>query len=160
MVWMAGICNKTWCKCECWTPMETSIGGICCLEISEICKPRFSATRIWTFVDQIHILCYNILSEKTSLGIWFPPNVDLWQIRIKVFYTSNFVVIVFRKTFYFINQIFFFIRDLFFCERIFSKEHPTGFRGSVIIEKQYLIVRIARSSHSQVLKNLLNHGEL
>ena len=47
-----------------------------------------------------------------------------------------------------------------FCERIFSKEHPIGFRGSVIIEKQYLIVRIARSSHSQVLKNLLNGGEL
>ena len=49
---------------------------------------------------------------------------------------------------------------MFFCERIFSKEHPIGFRGSVIIEKQYLIVRIARSSHSQVLKNLLNGGEL
>ena len=49
---------------------------------------------------------------------------------------------------------------MFFCERIFSKEHPIGFRGSVIIEKQYLIVRITRSSHSQVLKNLLNGGEL
>ena len=49
---------------------------------------------------------------------------------------------------------------MFFCERIFSKEHPIGFRGSVIIEKQYLIVRIARSSHSQVLKNLSNCGEL
>ena len=49
---------------------------------------------------------------------------------------------------------------MFFCERIFSKEHLTGFRGSVIIEKQYLIVRIARSSHSQVLQNLLNGSEL
>ena len=49
---------------------------------------------------------------------------------------------------------------MFFCERIFSKEHLIGFRGSVIIEKQYLIVRIARSSHSQVLQNLLNGGEL
>ena len=49
---------------------------------------------------------------------------------------------------------------MFFCECIFSKEHPVGFRGSVIIEKQYLIVRIARSSHSQVLKNLLNGSEL
>ena len=35
---------------------------------------------------------------------------------------------------------------MFFCERIFSKEHPIGFRGSVIIEKQYLIVRIVRYS--------------
>ena len=49
---------------------------------------------------------------------------------------------------------------MFFCERIFSKEHLIGFRGSVIIEKQYLIVRIARSSHSQVLQNLLNGSEL
>ena len=48
---------------------------------------------------------------------------------------------------------------MFFCERIFSKEHPIGFRGSVMIEKQGLIVRIARNSHSQVFKNLLNGGE-
>ena len=47
-----------------------------------------------------------------------------------------------------------------FCERPFSKDHPIGFRGSVIIEKQYLIVRIAKISHSQVLKNFLNGGEI
>ena len=47
-----------------------------------------------------------------------------------------------------------------FCGRIFSKEHLIGFRGSVIIEKQYLIVRITKSSHSQVLRNFLNGGEL
>ena len=33
--------NKTWCKYECCTPMETSIESACCLEIPEICKPRF-----------------------------------------------------------------------------------------------------------------------
>ena len=49
---------------------------------------------------------------------------------------------------------------MFFCERIFSKEHPIGFMGSVIIEKQYLIVRIAISSHSQVFKNLLDGDEV
>ena len=47
-----------------------------------------------------------------------------------------------------------------FCERIFSKEHQIRFRGSVIIEKQYLIVRIVECSYPQVLKNLLNGGEL
>ena len=36
--------NKTWCKCECCAPMEISIGNVCCLEIPEICKPRFSGT--------------------------------------------------------------------------------------------------------------------
>ena len=35
---------KTWCKCECCAPMETRIEGVCCLEISEICEPRFSST--------------------------------------------------------------------------------------------------------------------
>ena len=25
--------NKTWCKCECCAPMETSIESVCCLEI-------------------------------------------------------------------------------------------------------------------------------
>ena len=40
-----------------------------------------------------------------------------------------------------------------FCEHIFSKEHPIGFRVSVIIEKQYLIVRVTKSSHSQVPQN-------
>ena len=49
---------------------------------------------------------------------------------------------------------------MFFCKSIFSKEHPIGFRESAIIEKQYLIVRTARSSHSQVLKNLLNESGL
>ena len=36
--------NKFWCKCECCIPMETSTEGACCLDIPEICKPRFSST--------------------------------------------------------------------------------------------------------------------
>ena len=36
--------NKTWCKCECCASMETSIETVCCLEIPESCKPRFSGT--------------------------------------------------------------------------------------------------------------------
>ena len=28
---------KTWCKCECCAPMETSTEGVCCPEIPEIC---------------------------------------------------------------------------------------------------------------------------
>ena len=47
-----------------------------------------------------------------------------------------------------------------FGDRIFSKEHLIGFRGFVIIEKQYIINRVTKLSHSQVLKNLLNGGEL
>ena len=34
--------NKTWCKCKCCAPMEISTESVCCLEITEICKLRFS----------------------------------------------------------------------------------------------------------------------
>ena len=36
------ISNNTWCKCESCAPMETSIGGVCCLEKRETCRPRVS----------------------------------------------------------------------------------------------------------------------
>ena len=36
--------NKTWCNCECCASMETSIEGVCCQEIPQIWKPRFSST--------------------------------------------------------------------------------------------------------------------
>ena len=36
--------NKTWCKCECCVPVETSIESVCCLEIPEVCKSRFPGT--------------------------------------------------------------------------------------------------------------------
>ena len=49
---------------------------------------------------------------------------------------------------------------MFFCDCIFPKEHPIEFTGSVIIEQQYFIVRIAGCTFSQVLKNILNGGEL
>ena len=42
--------------------------------------------RVWAFVNQMHILCYDIPDEKTLLVIWFPLNVDPWQITITVLY--------------------------------------------------------------------------
>ena len=38
------IVKKTWCKCKCFAPKETSIEGVCCLEVPEICKKRFLST--------------------------------------------------------------------------------------------------------------------
>ena len=141
--------NKFWCKCECCAPMETSTEGVCCLEIHWDSQAKIY--KYIVFVDQIHILCYDILGEKTSLVIWFPPNVHPCQIRIKVLYHFNFALLL--------NHIFFFVKEIFLCECIFSKEHPIGFMGSAIIEKQYCMIWIARSSHSHVLKNLLNGGK-
>ena len=42
LVWMVEL-TTTWGKCECCAPMETSTKGFCCLEIVEICKPKFSS---------------------------------------------------------------------------------------------------------------------
>ena len=61
--------NKTWCKCECCAPMETSIESVCCLEIPEICKPRFSGALCLYVSNQIHILFHDILREKNPLTI-------------------------------------------------------------------------------------------
>ena len=34
--------NNTWRICEGCAPMETKIEGVCCLDITKICKRRFS----------------------------------------------------------------------------------------------------------------------
>ena len=151
--------NKTWCKCECCVPVETSVEGVCWLEITEICKRRFSSCLNVCRSDP-HFVSWcsrreNFISYLISIQCWSLANQNKSFLSLQTSWLS-----VFCKTFYLINHIFFFIRDVCFCERIFSKEHPIGFRGLVIIEKQYLIVRPAKSSHSQVLKNLLNGGEL
>ena len=61
--------NETWCKCECCAPMEASIESVCCLEIPEICKPRFSGALCLYVSNQIHILFHDILREKNPLTI-------------------------------------------------------------------------------------------
>ena len=101
--------NKTWCKCEYCAPMETSI-GVCCLEIPEICKPRFSSASGLNVCrsDPYFVIWFS--RKKTSLVLWFQPSVDPWQIRIKV--SLHFTLLL--------KQIFFFIRNVF-CESIFSR---------------------------------------
>ena len=51
--------NKTWCKCECCAPMETSI-GVCCLEIPEIRQTSFSG-----------ISCLNVYRSDPYFVLWF-----------------------------------------------------------------------------------------
>ena len=78
--------NKTWCICECCASMETSIESVCCLEILRFLSQDFQVCCVCKFVDQIHILLYNILYKKNQLSIGFPPTFDPCQIRIKFFY--------------------------------------------------------------------------
>ena len=53
------ISNKTWGKCECCTPMETSIEGVYCLEIPQICKSKFSSTS-----------CLNVCRSDPHFALW------------------------------------------------------------------------------------------
>ena len=128
--------------------------GVCCLKILEICKPRFLSTS-----------CLNVCRSDPHLVLWcsrrenfvsYLISTHCWSLGNQNKSFDHFKLRDYR----FLLHIFIFIRDDF-CERIFSKELPIWFRESVIIiEKQYFIVRIARSSHTQVFKNLLNSGEL
>ena len=43
---MVGIGNKTWCKCECRAPMETSIEGVCYLEFLRFASQDFQIHRV------------------------------------------------------------------------------------------------------------------
>ena len=140
--------------------LETSIEGVCCLKIPEISKEKFSS-----------VSCFNVCRSDPHFVLWYSRQENFLSYLISCLSLSlanqnksflslqtlqlSFSVKQFTLLF---NQIFFFIRDVI-CEHIFSKEHPNGFRGSVIIEKQYLIW-IAGGSHSQLLENLLNGGKL
>ena len=61
--------HKTWCKSECCAPIETSIEIVYWLEIPGYENQDFQVHCVCTFLDQIHIFCYDILGEKTSLVI-------------------------------------------------------------------------------------------
>ena len=141
---------KTWCKCECCAPVKISIESVCCLEMSEISQQRFSSTS-----------CSNVCRLDPHFGLWYSrrENVVSYLISTQCWSLANqnksFVVLQTSwfsfsvKHFALLMRSFslFSLQEMFSCERIFSKEHPIGFRRSaVIIEKQYLIFRIARSN--------------
>ena len=139
--------------------LETSIEGLFCLEIPVICKPRFSGTS-----------CLNVCRSDPHFMLWYYrwENFVSYLISTQCLSFANqnksFLSLQTRRLSFSVEHFTLLLNQIFslyvFCERIFSKKHPIWFKGSVIIEKQYLIIWIARSSHSQVLKNFLNGGEL
>ena len=124
--------NKTWCKCECCAPMETSIESVCCLEIPEICKPRFSGTLcLYVCRSDLHfILRYSMWGKSMnyliSTHIWSLPNQNKSFISIQ---TSSY----FFKHFTLLTRLFF-IRDVVLGVYFF-KRAKIRFREFVIIEK-------------------------
>ena len=48
--------------------METSVEGVCFLEIPRFASQDFQAHHVSKFVDQIHILRYDILGKKNLVS--------------------------------------------------------------------------------------------
>ena len=94
--------NKTWCKCECCVPMETSIESVCCLEIPEICKLRFSGTlSLCVCRSYPHfILRYSTLEKSVhyliSTHIWSLPNQNKSFISIQtlLYFFKHFTLLI------------------------------------------------------------------
>ena len=124
--------NKTWCKCERCAPMETSIEGVCCLEIPGICKPSFSS-----------ISCLKVCRSDPYFVIWFSRwenfvgcliSTHCWSLANQNKSFRRFNLIVFSKALHFIlNQIFFFIRDIFY-ECIFQKSIRLDSGGPLLLK--------------------------
>ena len=173
--------KKTWCKFECCAPMETTIDGSAAKKFLRFASQDFQIYRVWTFADQIHILCYDILDKKTSLVIWFPPNADPWD-QIKVSLQTSQLSFSVKHFTLLLNQIFFWpgrnlgnlgnlgkffprffnpSQEMFFVSVLFQKSIRLDSGGSLFLKNNILsTVWITRSSHSQVLKKLLNVAEL
>ena len=142
-----GIGNKTWCKCECWTPMETSIGSLCCLEIPEICKPRFSGTLcLYVCSSDPDFIPRCSMREKSinyliSPKIWSLPNQNKSFILIQtssyhfkhftLLITSSlyqrccFVSISFQKSKDSIQGVCYYWKVIFYCQNL-QKQPSAG----------------------------------
>ena len=82
MLWMVELATNGW-KCKYCPPMETSIEGVCFLEMPDICQPRFSSTSCLIVCgSDPHFLLWYSTRENF---IWFPPNVDLLASQNKSF---------------------------------------------------------------------------
>ena len=139
--------------------METSIEDVCCLEIPEICKPRFSSTwclyvcRLESHFAQLYSSRENFISYLNSTQCWSLANQN------KSFLSLQTLQLSFSVKYFTILIRSFFIYKIFFLWAYFLKRTFNSIRGSVITEKQYLIARIA-GSDSQELKNLLNGAKM
>ena len=139
--------------------METSIEDVCCLEIPEICKPRFSSTwclyvcRLESHFAQLYSSRENFISYLNSTQCWSLANQN------KSFLSLQTLQLSFSVKYFTILIRSFFLYKMFFLWAYFLKRTFNSIRGSVIIEKQYLIARIAVSD-SQELKNLLNGAKM
>ena len=127
---------KTWCKCECCAPTESSIEGVCCLEIPQICKSRFSSSSCLNVcrVDPHFELWYsrweNVVSYLISTQFWSLGNQNKNFLPLKTSWLSFSV-----KHFTLLMRVFslFSLRNVF-CERIFFKR-ASDWKGPFLLKR-------------------------
>ena len=71
--------NKTWWKCKCCGPMETSIEGVCCLDMTEICKRRFSSR---------FSSCLNVCRSDPHFVLWYSRRKNFVSYLFSIQYWS------------------------------------------------------------------------
>ena len=104
---------KTWCKCECYIPMKTSIECVCCLEIIKTCKPIYVVFVRFYIRSTFCAMIFDVI----ILFVWFPPAANPWQIRIKVLH--HLKICVYR-----------FLWNILLCQ------------SHLLLDKTYLLVSI------------------
>ena len=105
--------------------------------VPEIIQSRVSSTWCSTFVDQIHILNYDILGKKFQL-FDFHTMLILRKSEKKFSITSNFAIIVFCKTFYFILIRSFSLSERFFVSVFFQKSIRLNSGGPLLLTSNIL----------------------
>ena len=135
----ARIDNKTWSKCECCAPMETSIEGICCLEIPEIRKPKFSSASCLNVCgSDPHFVLWdssreNFVSYLISTQCWSLANQNISFLSLRTLRLS-FSVKHFNLL---LNQIFFFITNVF-VRVFFQKSIRLDSGGQLLLKSNIL----------------------
>ena len=87
---------------ECCAPRKTSIESVCCLEIPEICKPRFSGTLcLYVCSSDPHFIPRYSMREKSinyliSTHIWSLPNQNKSFISIQTssYFFKHFTLLI------------------------------------------------------------------
>ena len=115
--------NEIWCKYEFCIPFETCIGSALACKFLRFVSQDFKVRCVRTFVDQIHILCYDILCEKTWLFFFISNHYWSWANQNKIFIFPQILrLLPFLKHFA-LSITSFSLWEVPFWECSFSNEH-------------------------------------
>ena len=87
--------NTTWCKFECCAPMKTSIECVCCPEIPEIRKPRFSS-----------ILCLHVCRSDPHFVLWYSMRENFVSYLISTKFWTLANLFLHKRCFFFVSLFF------------------------------------------------------